>query len=103
MLAPYNGVMKPDPVLQFLIVLVLAPILAILGTSLGQPLAGWLATLCLWGGFAVRAARQQRRGWQGNRFPLGVEGRLWAGISVFAVLVWAGVVTLAGAWLLGSR
>jgi len=82
-----------NPTLQFIISLLVAPLFAILGTSVGNAetalplsLAGWLVTLIVWSFFAIRSARHQWR--TGSRAPFsGIDLRLRVGITFFAVVV----------------
>ena len=95
--------MRPfrDPTLQFIISLVVAPLVAILGTSVGQgdaalplSLAGWLVTLLIWCFFAVRSARHLWRQVSGAPFsPSGL--RLRVGITFFAVIIAVTAVVVA--------
>ncbi|MCA9900036.1 MAG: hypothetical protein H6654_16700 [Ardenticatenaceae bacterium] len=90
-----------DPTLQFIISLLVAPLFAILGTSVGTAgaalplsLAGWLVTLIIWSFFAIRSARHQWR--QLPRAPFSpVDLRLRMGITFFAVVVVVTAVVVA--------
>ena len=94
------GILR-DPTLQFLISLLLAPLFAIVGTSVGDAetalhlsLAGWLVTLVIWGVFAIRSARHLWQRVPGAPFSA-VELRLRLGITLFAVLISVTAVVVA--------
>lgn len=95
-----------DPTLQFIVILLVAPLCAMLGTSLhsaanpfSAPLAGWLATLSLWSFFAIRSVRHLRQTTRPPRSP--VELRLLVGIAFFAVIVTAAAVIVAALLVAG--
>lgn len=89
-----------DPTLHFFVVWLMAPILAIVGTSLDRPsndlsapLAGWFLTLSLWSGFGIRSVVYQ---WQA--LPRSPKGQ-WPDLSrttgiELCVLVSVSLVTL---------
>lgn len=99
-----------DPTLQFLFILLLAPLCAMLSASLessqntfSTELAGWLVTLSLWSFFAIRSVRHQWKsmkrsqsnGWH-YLLQRPIELRLLVGVSVCAVIATlAGVVVAA--------
>ena len=82
-----------DPTLQFIISLLLAPLLAIFGTSVGTAetalvwsLGGWLVTLLIWSVLSIRSASHLWRMNSRGSSPW-FHSRLLVGITFFAMMV----------------
>ncbi len=99
-----------NPSIQFLIVLVVAPVAAIAGASVGSgsswEAAGWLMTCSAWAGFGFRSLRHERRrqpsgsGWA-STLRGGALARYMIGVMTLVIITTGAAVVFL--WLLISR